>query len=156
MKCCLLIACNAAHFFRPFNRSSILFTRRGCFDLFGRSRMRQLRIHIDAAVAARWHRSLPVQRLRTLPQDEQRHQSAAPQTAQAIGKTRPHICCLQFCPFDRYRYFCLCTTIDHQLKPITRQGRRSPKKKRRSIQKWLNFFIEDSVRQLVKQNKVLT
>ena len=41
--------------------------------------MRQLRLHFDAAVASRRHRPLPVQRLRPLPQNEQRHAATAHQ-----------------------------------------------------------------------------
>lgn len=49
--------------------------------------MRQLRLRVHAAVAQGRHRTLPVQRLRPLPQDE-RHQQAAHQTAETTGKTQ--------------------------------------------------------------------
>lgn len=48
--------------------------------------MRQLWLRVHAAVAQGRHRTLPVQRLRPLPQDE-RHQQTAHQTAETTGKT---------------------------------------------------------------------
>lgn len=47
--------------------------------------MRQLRLRVHAAVAQGRHRTLPVQRLRPLPQDE-RHQQAAHQTTETTGE----------------------------------------------------------------------
>ena len=47
--------------------------------------MRELRGGVDSALAARRHRSLPLQRLRSLPQDE-RHESATGQAIKAHGK----------------------------------------------------------------------
>lgn len=47
--------------------------------------MRQLWRHLDAAVAPRRHRPLPLQRLRPLPQDE-RHEPAPGQAAATAGK----------------------------------------------------------------------
>uniref|UniRef100_A0A1I8I6K8 Uncharacterized protein n=1 Tax=Macrostomum lignano TaxID=282301 RepID=A0A1I8I6K8_9PLAT len=41
-----------------------------------RSRVRQLRRHQHAVVAPRWRRSLPVQRVRPLPEDERQRQTA--------------------------------------------------------------------------------
>ena len=49
--------------------------------------MRELRRDFDALVAQRWHRSLPMQRLRPLPQDE-RHEPAARQINQKTGKPK--------------------------------------------------------------------
>lgn len=46
--------------------------------------MRELRCYIDAVMASRRHRSLSVQRLRPLPQDE-RHEPATCQTASPTG-----------------------------------------------------------------------
>lgn len=48
--------------------------------------VRQLRLRVHAAVAPGRHRTLPVQRLRPLPQDE-RHQQATHQATEAPGKT---------------------------------------------------------------------
>jgi hypothetical protein len=47
--------------------------------------MRQLRLDFDAVVASRRHRPLLVQRLRTLPQDEQRHPTASDQANTSTG-----------------------------------------------------------------------
>lgn len=49
--------------------------------------MRELRVRVHAAVAQGRNRTLPVQRLRPLSQDE-RHQQAADQTAETAGETR--------------------------------------------------------------------
>lgn len=54
-------------------------------------RVRQLRIRVHAAVAQGRHRTLLVQRLRPLPQDE-RHQQAAHQTPETTGKTKTTRC----------------------------------------------------------------
>lgn len=56
----------------------------------GRPGVRELRGHVHAALEEGWHRALPVQRLRALPQNE-RHQPAA-QAAEEAGKKRgkPH------------------------------------------------------------------
>ena len=43
--------------------------------------MRQLRVDLDAAVATRRHRTLPVQRVRTLRKDERRDATTAQTTA---------------------------------------------------------------------------
>lgn len=58
-----------------------------CLSLFirRRPRVRELRGHLYAAVAPRRHWSLPVQCLRTLPQDE-RTKQAAHQAQEAVGK----------------------------------------------------------------------
>ncbi len=47
--------------------------------------MRQLRLRVHAAVAQGRHRTLPLQRLRPVPQDE-RNQQAAHQTTETPGK----------------------------------------------------------------------
>ena len=62
----------------------VLYSGR-CVELFGRSRMRQLRLDFNAVVASRRHRPLFVQRLRTLPQDEQRHQSTPTEASSPTG-----------------------------------------------------------------------
>lgn len=49
--------------------------------------MRQLWLRVHAAVAQGRHRTLSVQRLRPLPQDE-RHQQATHQTAETTGETQ--------------------------------------------------------------------
>lgn len=49
--------------------------------------MCQLRGHVHPALEKRWHGTLPLQRLRTLPQDE-RHQPALVQTPEEAGKSR--------------------------------------------------------------------
>ena len=51
----------------------------------GRSRMRQLRLDFDTVMASRRDRPLFVQRLRTLPQDEQRHSTASDQANTSLG-----------------------------------------------------------------------
>lgn len=50
--------------------------------------MRELRGNFDAVVASRRHRPLPVQRLRTLSQDE-RYEPTADQAIQTTGKYQP-------------------------------------------------------------------
>jgi hypothetical protein len=47
--------------------------------------MRQLRLDFDAVVASRRHRPLLVQRMRTLPQDEQRNQSTPTEASTPTG-----------------------------------------------------------------------
>lgn len=47
--------------------------------------MRQLRLDFDAVVASRRHWTLFVQRVRTLPQNEQRHTAAAHQANPPLG-----------------------------------------------------------------------
>lgn len=56
----------------------------------GRPGVRELRGHVHAALEEGWHRALPVQRLRALPQNE-RHQPAtqAAEEAGKRGKTPP-------------------------------------------------------------------
>jgi len=60
--------------------------------LLGRARVRQLRRRVDAAVAPRRHRPLPVQRVRPVPQDE-RHEPAAGQAAAAQRKSVALVLC---------------------------------------------------------------
>ena len=50
--------------------------------------MRQLRRHLDAAVAARRHRPLPLQRVRPLPQDERDEQTAGKAVAEISKSSR--------------------------------------------------------------------
>ena len=50
--------------------------------------MRELRGHVHASVETRQHRTLPVQRLRPLPQDE-RPEPTADQTQAQAGESRP-------------------------------------------------------------------
>ncbi len=50
------------------------------------SRVRELRRHLDAALAQGRHRALPVQRLRTLPQDE-RHEQTTGKAVKEISKS---------------------------------------------------------------------
>ena len=57
----------------------------GC-ELFGRQGMRQLWFHFNAALASRRHWPLLVQRLRSLPQDEQRHQSPPVEASSSTGE----------------------------------------------------------------------
>ena len=56
-------------------------------DIFRGPRVRQLWCHLDPAVAARWQRPLPLQRLRTLLQNE-RPEPAPHQTKEKAGKRR--------------------------------------------------------------------
>lgn len=57
------------------------------FAVRRRPGMRQLRSHLHAAVAPRRHRSLSVQRVRAVPQDE-RHEPAFGEARQEIGRVR--------------------------------------------------------------------
>lgn len=52
-----------------------------------RSGVRELRCHLHAAVAPRRHRTLSVQCMWSVPQDE-RHEPAAGQARQEIGRVR--------------------------------------------------------------------
>ena len=61
------------------------FNSWGC-ELFGRQGMRQLWFHFNAALASRRHWPLLVQRLRSLPQDEQRHQSPPVEASSSTGE----------------------------------------------------------------------
>lgn len=54
--------------------------------------MRQLRGHIHAAVEARQHRALPVQRLRALPQDERTEQTVDQTETQAGESASVFLC----------------------------------------------------------------
>lgn len=68
--------------------------RRSAGGSVRKSRVRELRLHPDAAVATRWYRPLPVQCVRPLQQDE-RPQSAPHQAAEAralIAAARTVLC----------------------------------------------------------------
>lgn len=66
-----------------------LLLRPGGRNVHGGQRVRQLRLRVHAAVAQGRHRTLSVQRVRPLPQDE-RHQQAAHQATETAGKTHAH------------------------------------------------------------------
>ena len=66
-------------------RGNLEFTPFIYIDIFRGPRVRQLWCHLDPSVAARWQRTLPLQCLRPLLQDE-RHQQAARQAQEANGE----------------------------------------------------------------------
>jgi len=63
------------------------FRRRNGFAVRRRPGVCQLRCDLHAAVAPRWHRTLSVQRMRTVPQNE-RHEQTACQAGKEIGRLR--------------------------------------------------------------------